>query len=1363
MNSTDRFYGMKIPEPALQLTDEGLTLQDETDLVSAHLKANYGYFGAIDKTLSGFYILSDEDDNYLLFDAREPDGKGQVWFQDHEERYFYPHFASLEEYEEYCREKSILEKKDEEDEEGDFDLYDELEKLKEQYQTVTKKSSLVVSTSKLADRYQWLVWSLQQPTEYTPEEKIGFTSSLSHFSSEKSIHTTFKKELKGIINDPHLAIYWILHWSVSCNDDALSQILKSVEKTKNPLLKTFYTVFSGLKDTDTLTALPGFKRRRSDYLLYHWFDKKGGFDYLIRSYLMDEYHGIIKARGLLLQAVKDNKQKQLQDFSRKLDPKRPGAAHLKAMNETYSTEERSVYADEVFRQFLNCEEDPVIYFRSLWALYKLVGDITVFGQAVEKILSLDTPSSETLGMALYYYEKTGDPRAEKLREQFMVQKRINNHLEALLEKNTKAQLKSFDALVDTDKPLTALSIFKNRKKFENELLRKAACSLFDITGPEQSGHLETFMTSLGYGDKVYVTELVSRMKSDFEKYHPVIKVLLLTPELKGDDILKPHVKEELLKILAPYGHRPEVLTWVVENLGGKALDEYTEYALSKLFTGYSDNKLLKKMDKTQCEFLLTRVFSILNHGSGHVRGNLGRVIYYFSNPEGEEFLTKKFTSELPNEGEGLSELKANLYSALRNINTESSQNTLVEKLFTEDTSFWRLSNAFSEIFSKNIHTKIMAAIKGRKDEVLALRGANVYVSTLSEFVKNSDPYLNEISSWAVFLKTSPDDQGQLSYILTEGLAGAVRTNNMQLAQDIQNRLSELSINPWSFYWNVDRNIPYSTPFDKDPQLKKELTRLLSGKTGMVLKKVETKLAKARKSSKPVSLNDKELALLVGTSVEQRFYTDTINGFIWFIDGNGNFHFFDGYSIKPPPFGVNTQLHKNLRDFLKDEYHMSQRLIFWDNKGNRYWEIVSYEKRIIIRHGINNGGVFLQHLGIMTDNQSSTDSIMKGFLENPPKGFTADYPYYRKGEGTILRSYYSPLPDGGYNSDGRQYLGIIGGRFSHNLNDENDIRKYDTPDDAVFSFETWELEHFKTGTVTTNLEIDDGRKVNEDLSLYEYFQKLERDDSQSALYHGEAITKIVAYLESHGFSHTLKGMSYKPKTPSTQREIAAYENYAGHSVPTELKILWESIGGYIWNWDEKGYEFYTASEMLKLAKAKDPIWESANKKVSKNDRDYADSLFPHCHVLLKDLENKRHIIYNFNHIRSGENLFSPLNMEDPVGHLYFIDHLGWMISTRSNHSFIETLFSRSHFLRFVGFDEKFNKNIEIKYFIAREKGREKFWEITVNREELYYGIRYGRVGNEGSFSKKSFPTNKALSLAVTKLINDKESKGYTLYP
>jgi hypothetical protein len=137
-----RFYDLPVTAEIEAAITENLTNHEEPDLVVAHLSRNWSYFGAIDKTLTGFVILDNEGDNYYLLDLR---GSGQVYFQDHETRELSLHFDTLADYVAYKADKN-------EDSEARLAAY----------QTQTERPGRDVSSATLNVRSQWLVHTLAQ-------------------------------------------------------------------------------------------------------------------------------------------------------------------------------------------------------------------------------------------------------------------------------------------------------------------------------------------------------------------------------------------------------------------------------------------------------------------------------------------------------------------------------------------------------------------------------------------------------------------------------------------------------------------------------------------------------------------------------------------------------------------------------------------------------------------------------------------------------------------------------------------------------------------------------------------------------------------------------------------------------------------------------------------------------------------------------------------------------------------------------------------------------------------------------------------------------------------------------------------------
>lgn len=92
--STD-FYNFSVTKTMRKLSAETLTASHIQNLVEAHFSTNYSYFGSIDKTLSGFFVLNNDGDDCLLLDRRDSQ---QIFLQSHEDRQLSLRFDGLNEY-----------------------------------------------------------------------------------------------------------------------------------------------------------------------------------------------------------------------------------------------------------------------------------------------------------------------------------------------------------------------------------------------------------------------------------------------------------------------------------------------------------------------------------------------------------------------------------------------------------------------------------------------------------------------------------------------------------------------------------------------------------------------------------------------------------------------------------------------------------------------------------------------------------------------------------------------------------------------------------------------------------------------------------------------------------------------------------------------------------------------------------------------------------------------------------------------------------------------------------------------------------------------------------------------------------------
>ncbi|MFN0250075.1 MAG: hypothetical protein ACKV2T_24540, partial [Kofleriaceae bacterium] len=263
------FYGVEVPPEIEAAASETLTHSEYSDLVDRHLGINYGYFGAIDKTLAGFVILDDEDDDYVLFDVRD---SRQIFFQEHEERLVYLTFDSLAD--RSAAEDAVQKAKAEADDEDEVDARE----IRRSFHASAPAGTRRVSTPALLDRYQWLVWILAQPLRdngvptQSADELVrnGIGRFRRTWPRREEHDAALEAELPALATDPHLAIYWILHTAMIGDDAARARVLASID-TSNELVAAFATRVGGLGVADDLPIVPDFRTRRSLALTYGAF------------------------------------------------------------------------------------------------------------------------------------------------------------------------------------------------------------------------------------------------------------------------------------------------------------------------------------------------------------------------------------------------------------------------------------------------------------------------------------------------------------------------------------------------------------------------------------------------------------------------------------------------------------------------------------------------------------------------------------------------------------------------------------------------------------------------------------------------------------------------------------------------------------------------------------------------------------------------------------------------------------------------------------------------------------------------------------------------------------------------------------
>ena len=243
----ERFYSVEIPAALPEIRSEKLITDIEADdLFAAHLYINNAWFGALDKTLSGFVIIEVTGDDYYLFDARD---SGWVYCMSHVDRRITPCFESLEAYRLYRKQNAghpIL--------------------------THEPECKRAVSTLELAERYQWTVWFFGrmdgEPKDTAFEERwmaLADNWFANATGGIDNVQPMFDKEKTFLKTDVHLAVWWLLVATVLADQDFINEI-KQLGPGENELFHSFVQALTPVGLHGNLTELPEFKKRRARFL-----------------------------------------------------------------------------------------------------------------------------------------------------------------------------------------------------------------------------------------------------------------------------------------------------------------------------------------------------------------------------------------------------------------------------------------------------------------------------------------------------------------------------------------------------------------------------------------------------------------------------------------------------------------------------------------------------------------------------------------------------------------------------------------------------------------------------------------------------------------------------------------------------------------------------------------------------------------------------------------------------------------------------------------------------------------------------------------------------------------------------------------
>ncbi len=1380
--SVSRFYGLTVGSEVTDAIDEGLTDPGEADLVAAHLKNNYSYFGAIDKTLAGFVVLDDEGDNYTLLDQR---GDGRVWWQDHETRELECRFDSLSDWSDFEAEV---------DNDGD-----EHELLSANQPSgpapAAEQPSRCLTTPMLAERYQWLVWLLAQPLRdrdgkptQSDEDLAG--SAIGHlrsvFPTTQAEVDQLRSELPELAGDPHLAIYWLLHTALLAQDDEHEQVLIAIGDTsRSPLLDAFATGFGRLALEADLSLLPGFRDRRSMALMYTGGeDAAGRGPTAVRALrVAPQVWPLMKTllirQGLETGTVTDA---DLVDALGHL-PESADTAALRALIEQRAGATESQAADEFVRAAAGFTEAWPAFFELFWQLHPLVRDTEAFVAAVKFLLRHDPHHRRVLLLAQAAQRMAG-------REVFLAEAELDRAVELGEESATVLQQltespQAWSAAVEAIADPQLVRIVARRVLFRADkdeyCADVIAWAIRTVLASDDSDRAELAADGFARVPAEEQNELLARFGAEVTSAeHPFVETMLrvLENDAEPDDndfmasYTMEEMKEEVLHTLAPFAAEPPIFDRLMQMAESNGPRTTVEPLWNELFSPFEkETYVLSRLDDAQAtRAARAMVANKLNHPNIHVRNAAGHQLYYFTHVGAEDYFIDALvefgdryaasSAQLdPEQDERLGDLLSDLYSAVRRMNTAKSRTVLIDRLFTERREFWRMGNAIGEVFNPQVQAEIMRSLVERPDG----RAAGCYAFALADFVKK-DPakveLLELLVTWSV-----PDDEIArrfFKYALVVGIEGALSAKQFELVRrghELATAIAEPPLEPD----NHARGTTWNNPLETS-KLSRRLAEIVSGSADEKRRRLIDKGVAARAAGRPRrKIGDEALGILAGVTVSRRLLHDQQTGEVWFFDSDKKLHAFDGYEIVGPPFRADSLANGRLNEFLVGVAEISERALFWNRAGDTFVELIRFGDRLVCRWGRNDQSPIFsrtEQVGLaFPDETAAADAFFRLKPSIAATGLVESSPWYLSGKGAIVRKYSCPI-EGSWQTDDVRLNVFEGGLKPLPLTPSDQIHQSREDPEAVLRHQRRELELMRDLSAhLSRLEWSQHCRHSEDMTVGEWIRQRIRDDSRDAAWHVRALCEVVDYLRAYGFADLISALEVEVGTGVSDAEIAAFEAGRSQPVPDVLRAFWREIGYASWSTGQVGMRILSPAQMLERRSAAGALGEAYLSQLTPDEAEQSRPLLGALDVLVEETTGSSILAVMADHAISDSDGRVFTHAYQKKSDLWWTS-LSWTFATRFLDSFADAVESAAPVIAQLYCGQRLNPAAQRRYFERRATGRSgRFWELYRDDAAGVVSTRSGKVGTVGTVRTRRYPDPARAARKADKLVAAKQSEGY----
>ena len=1369
--AASRHFGLPVPrEVADQIDDHllGYWTGEGGDLVDAHLRINHCYFGAIDKSLSGFVVLDDEGDDYTLLDLR---GRGRVWWQDHETRDLELWFDSLEDWLAF-REEADKAATNEEDGRSPWEVRDSFRKP-----DADGDDGRSPSSAALAERYQWLMWLLAQPLlrDGAPMQSARHLAgnAAGHFldawPSVTGQRTALAAEIPLLSDDPHLAVYWLLHTALLGQDAERARVLAAIGAggDHNELLGAFTEVFGAMGLDGDLPSVPDFRSRRSTLLRYLVGEDagrpRGALTAIETCPELDPFdRASWVVLGLNEGGLTDAEVAAVLDRI----PVSPASMVLRAELDRRAGLGRSPHADALLPLLPTTGSNWATRVWALGTVMPVVGDGRALADAAAALLEKDPYSRPCLAAVARAHELTGEPLVLTVDE--LAQRREEAEVTAGYLRRLRDEPGAAEAtLSGIDDPGLAEILARRillRADIDEptgEIVQWALRAVLDSDAGDRADLAATGLQHLPAENRAHIVSGLDVDSADSRLVPVLIRLLEHTPEPGGADILgemrNDDLKEGAFATLAPVAHEPAVFDELMRLAAVPAPGSTIEKLWEDLFNPFEKGTyILHRLTGEQAaRAARAMVTTQLEHPDIGARSTAGHQLFRFDHPGAEDVLIEALDEYARRYAESdeanspaldhgqtlddqLEDVVANLYSALRNMRTPTSRTALVERLFTERRGIWRMCNALGEVFSAEVHQQVMRRLRESRDH----RAAAHYANTLAGHVERRRPkvkLLEEIATWPV--PEGETERRVFAYALVIGVEAALEAHAFDLvraAHPLIASIAEKPIEPDA----LTRGREWTNPLDGEA-VRARLESVLTGAADTARQALVERGRASRAAGKPLRITDDQLGTLAGTTVRLRLLHDRATGEVWFLDPEGTVGVFDGYGVVEPPFAVTPIGYFGMRDFLAEATEQSEWALLWTASAQRFAELVRYGARIVHRWGVNDGT--FETLGLaFPDAEAAADAFARMKATRAAAKYTESDPWYVPGRAAVLRT-FQPRDEGEW----ERLMGF-------------DRTAYAVTPEAAAEAERRELELHRQGMRLATIEwVTWGDyRVREEMPVADWIRSRIRDDRQDAAWHVEALTEVADHLRSYGFtehSPGLESLRVEVGPPADPEAVAALEAARGVPLPDVLKEFWGRVGHAEWTLGGTGMRVLGPDEVLASIPAMVAVGEGHLARVPSHDRARWEPILGSlCGLSVHLGDGAPDVVFTAAPM-DDDRVFTRIGTRPSDA--WWEKALHWMFATSFLDAFARRVEELAPETAMLYCGQRRGPGLRGRRFEAQGRHGARFWEVWTDPDLDVVATRYGKACTAGTVSTKRHGDPGRAAGQAARLVAAKEKAGY----